>query len=888
MLAAVALWAITRSPFSLMFAALGPVIALASLADSRWSARRSSRRAAVVFDAELDAAQQAIAAAHSAERAVMDELHPAGSSLVARRGADPARWASRPAELVVGRGPVASGVALDAGGRADEPYRSRLAVLADDAAILGDAPVVVDAATGIGICGPLPLARAVLRGLAVQLGWALTPEQWWVGETGETWVRRLPHPPGPPPPHHGIRFGRADITISLAVAEHADALPAGCGIVLVVGGRARIGWHQDPALRVELDIDAVTEQEAAEWAEALRSEAVRTGRVNSAPELPVSLGLEELRDDGAPAPGTLAARFAVTARGPLVIDLVQHGPHAVVGGTTGSGKSELLIAWVVALAERYPPAELGFLLVDFKGGSAFSALGVLPHTTGTITDLDAAGALRALASLRAEVRHRERVLAGAGARDITEAVDAAGAPLLGRLVIMVDEFAAMLAEHPDLHALFADLAARGRALGIHLVLCTQRPAGAVRDGVLANADLRISLRVNNRADSTAVVGTDGAAEIAADARGRAVVSLAGGAPELVQFARAGPVAPVAAAQRWAGSARARRPWIEPLPAFVSLGGLPPAPGVRFGLADRPQEQRRDVASWLPDRHGGLLVLGMAGAGSSTALATIAESAGARWLPRTPEAAWDTVDELLGADSEGAAPRVLAADDLDALLARFSAEHRAEFADRLVRIAREGPAEGLYIAAAMRRIPGELQVLAGLLPSRLLLRHANRQDLVLAGGEGADHDPAADAGRGTWLGSRVQIAVGVVQRPPDPPAHCSPLPVGAPLAVVTTRVASVSARLGEAGYRIHPLSSASPPETTGDGTPPFAVVGDVDDWQAQWGALAALRPVAAAVFDACSAGDLRQLTRSRRLPPPLAPGQAWLIGADGEVSRTMLP
>src|SRR6185312_6153436 len=116
------------------------------------------------------------------------------------------------------------------------------------------------------------------------------------------------------------------------------------------------------------------------------------------------------------------------------------------------------VSWVVAMASAHPPERLTVLLVDFKGGAAFEPLARLPHTIGIVTDLDDERAARALASLRAELRHRERQLAAVEARDI----DGTGA--LPRLVIIVDEFAAMMADHPDLHTLFADIAARGRSL----------------------------------------------------------------------------------------------------------------------------------------------------------------------------------------------------------------------------------------------------------------------------------------------------------------------------------------------------------------------------------------------------------------------------------------
>src|SRR5690606_26247863 len=154
------------------------------------------------------------------------------------------------------------------------------------------------------------------------------------------------------------------------------------------------------------------------------------------------------------------------------------------------------------------------------------------------TDLDPSAARRALESLRAELRHRERRLADAGVRAIDELTP--GAEPLPRLVVIVDEFAAMIGDFADLHALFADIAARGRSLGVHLVLCTQRPAGVLRDSVMANCTLRISLRVNNAADSSAVIGTPDAAALPARPLGRAIVSVAGGRPRRVQVAVAGP------------------------------------------------------------------------------------------------------------------------------------------------------------------------------------------------------------------------------------------------------------------------------------------------------------------------------------------------------------
>ena len=229
------------------------------------------------------------------------------------------------------------------------------------------------------------------------------------------------------------------------------------------------------------------------------------------------------------------------------------------------------MAWVVALAALNPPSRVSFLLVDFKGGAAFAPLAGLPHVIGTLSDLDGRLAARAVESLRAELRRRERLLAERAARSIDELP----AGVLARLVIVVDEFAAVVAEHPELQPVFADLAARGRSLGLHLVLCTQRPSGVIRDAVLANITLRISLRVTDRADSVAVIGTDAAAALPVEPPGRALVADGAGV-RLVQLALAGRDDVAALRAQPGAEPDGVRPWCDPLPERIPLSAVPRA------------------------------------------------------------------------------------------------------------------------------------------------------------------------------------------------------------------------------------------------------------------------------------------------------------------------
>ncbi|CAN5366607.1 hypothetical protein BH09ACT5_BH09ACT5_07620 [soil metagenome] len=853
---AVVLWLVTNSPYSLLFALLGPLTAAASFADSRLGTRRSRRREQARFDEDTRAAVDAIEAAHHEERAALAERTPAAAALLARTGADPWRWTQTgPAVAVsLGTGTVPSRVTVE-GSPSDLSRR---------ASTLDDAPVAVDAALGIGVCGPGVLAAAVARALVVQLAWALSPATHWAA-AAEPWASALPHAT-----ERAVRsgmlaeFGRRGEETPLAVVATAHdeaSLPGECRVVLALTREgAAIVQHPDREQRRPVRPGLVSLESARSWAVGATRAAEREGLVLPADAVP---GTVRFADLPRPEPaGGLACAIGVDADGPVIVDLVEQGPHAIIGGTTGSGKSELLISWVLAMASGVPPERLTVLLVDFKGGSAFAALEQLPHTVGILTDLDQSRAARALASLRAELRYRELTIAQAGGRSID---DLDGLP---RLVIVVDEFAAMLADHPELHTLFADIAARGRSLGVHLVLCTQRPAGVVRDAVLANADLRISLRVNNRADSTAVVGTDAAADVPARMKGRGVLAPPGAQARIVQFALAGDSDVERVASRWAGSPPPRRPWHEPLPAVVAPAEVPGG----FGLRDLPHEQRRSVAEWSPDTDGHVLVLGAARAGTSTALAALAPSA--RWIPATVPAAWDALEELLDARD-----LVIAVDDADSLLARFAADYRAAVVERLAALLRDGPSRGIHLALSAKRVTADLQSLAALVPGRLLLRHASKQDWVLAGGESADLDAALPPGGGVWRGLRVQVVAAEAPAADGPAPRMAVVEPGVPLAIVTTRPGAVLRSMPWARSIADIDAALADP---GGG----AVVGEPEEWQSRWGALSAARRVAEVILDACSPADLRALTRSRELPPPLAgiPGAAWRLEPDGTVVR----
>ncbi|ONH23956.1 cell division protein FtsK [Pseudofrankia asymbiotica] len=328
-------------------------------------------------------------------------------------------------------------------------------------------------------------------------------------------------------------------------------------------------------------------------------------------------------------PATTAFPLGAGFDGPFVLDLVRDGPHALVAGTTGAGKSELLQTLVAALAARNHPDELGFVLVDYKGGSAFHGCVRLPHTLGMVTDLDAALAVRALESLAAELRRREEVLAAAAAKDLAQyrtlrARDPS-LPSLGRLVIVIDEFATLVSEVREFVPGLVSLAQRGRSLGVHLVLATQRPGGAVTADIRANTNLRIALRVTDTHESSDVIDTQDAAFVPASTPGRALVRLAARSSVPFQTAYAGgrydgpvPVAGPAGAETgarpqpakaatWprhapAGDDPADTTALLPHPAGPPVPPVlpaPPAPAAAAGAGDAPASAGVGGAGGVP-------------------------------------------------------------------------------------------------------------------------------------------------------------------------------------------------------------------------------------------------------------------------------------------------
>jgi S-DNA-T family DNA segregation ATPase FtsK/SpoIIIE len=383
------------------------------------------------------------------------------------------------------------------------------------------------------------------------------------------------------------------------------------------------------------------------------------------------------RDNG------LAAPVGVGAAGVVWLDLRRDGPHGLVAGTTGAGKSELLQSLVTCLAASHPASRLTFVLVDYKGGAAFADCVALPHTVGFFTDLDPHLARRALVSLNAELRRREEILREHGAKDIIDMESRFAAKAPANLLLVFDEFAFLKKEVPEFVAGVVDIAQRGRSLGVHLILATQRPSGVVDDHIRANTNLRIALRIADEADSTDVIDRPDAAHIPKSLPGRAYVRTGHSDITILQAAFGGArsgadgptriatsvapfpfasglsrtagasssigddrptdlqnlVAAVLAAHRDARIPDQPPPWLAPLGDAYPLNDLahdlPLAAGrltAVVGMLDVPAAQARRVFAVDLDELGHLLVFGTAGSGKTTVLRTIAAGLAGRLSP----------------------------------------------------------------------------------------------------------------------------------------------------------------------------------------------------------------------------------------------------------------
>ncbi|MXW74566.1 MAG: FHA domain-containing protein [Acidimicrobiaceae bacterium] len=608
-----------------------------------------------------------------------------------------------------------------------QPPAERAVTLVADLPLMSDVPVEVDLSAGriVGLVGDREVTLAIARALVLQAAVHHGPADLAVAVGADDteiwdWCRWLPHTADHTTAQRGatvvstMEVGTADAllagaaervilavidgadpfqgrstvgrrllsserTAAIVLVEDAHRLPAGCDLVVTADDLGRVQLvdprqHGAGQHALGWGIDAAVAQRAAR----------RLARLDD-PELPlvgagvpVACGLlgllgvsgddeREIRRRWRRSSGTadLAVPIGADAQGPVVLDLIADGPHVLIGGTTGSGKSELLRSLVAGVAASADPDHVAMVLIDYKGGAAFDCCADLPHVAGLVTDLDEHLGARALRCLEAELRYREHRLREVGAEDLAayrvlcaaNRMERSSAEPLPRLLVVVDEFASLAADLPEFLDALVGIAQRGRSLGVHMVLATQRPAGVVTDDIRANATCRIALRVSDPRESVDIIDAGDAAGIPRSRPGRAIARFGPGeftpfqsalstgyssteaavcvrgdpqaavehaADEHIAHKHRGPtdlkrlVATIRDAHSSAGGAAPRSPWPPALPTDICRSELGEPSG--WLLVDEPDEQRQSVSGWTLD-DGHLAVVGAPGAGATTTLAT---------------------------------------------------------------------------------------------------------------------------------------------------------------------------------------------------------------------------------------------------------------------------
>ena len=904
--------ALLSSPLFLLFTLLSPLMALGTWWSDRGQARRTARAQLAAYDEATAACSAAVAELRSLETAQRRAAAPDPDeilSIATRRG--PRLWERRQADddglvLRLGTGSGLPGSYRLSSGAAEPLDDVPVTVPLREVGVLG---ITGERAMARWLIGQA-VALHSPRDLSV---WLLVDPAREPSEPEWGWVRWPPHAAPTAEQQCTVLVGNTVDSLALRVAELATlvaartagardvraqlqarqeadvlvvldgarALRALAGLALVLRDGPAVGVHvlclEDSERLLPEECQAVVtgdclRRQGAEpvpfrpdlptvaWAEQLaRALApLRDDGAEAAASVPTSarlldvLGLEPPTPAGirARAGRTTAAVVGVDADGPVVLDLCRDGPHVLVAGTTGAGKSELLQTLVASLAVANRPDAMTFVLVDYKGGAAFKDCARLPHTVGTVTDLDGHLVERALASLTAELRTREQLLHDARAKDI-EAYWSAGG-ILPRLVIVIDEFASLVEELPDFVRGLVGIAQRGRSLGVHLVLATQRPSGVVSPEIRANTNLRVALRVTDAAESLDVLGAPDAAAIPRAVPGRAlartghstlfsfqtarvggrrpgtaargldVVELPWSAVGLPRTSAAGEAdadetdlnALVAAVQAvWSGAPVPRSPWLDPLPAVLTIADLdrPQPLELPFGLEDVPAEQRQQTAALDLVAGGHLLVAGAARSGRTTLLRALAWSLAAGTspddahlyaidcgngallaladLPHTgavvtrsqPDRAdrlltrlatevarrqelfaasgWSDLAEQRAASADPLPYLLLLVDRWEGFTAAFDEVDAGRLPDALLRLVREGLSAGLRVV-----VTGDRSTLLGKLSqaieTTLVLRLAERSDYALAGLSPRQLPEVVGDGRAfrAATGSELQVAL----------------------------------------------------------------------------------------------------------------------------------
>jgi len=652
--------------------------------------------------------------------------------------------------------------------------------LAGSGNILG-MPVGLDGAKGVALIGG-PEAREVWRNVVVQ----------WLVASGPGGLVPLPLSTDHDVPRDIVGVSRA-----VWVSEIAE-VPPECEILVIVESLFHARVTVEGCAPVHIRPDRLSHAQAL-WA---LTKLTPIERVN----LDIEIG-ESPREH-------LVAQLSSQSP-PL--DLVKEGPHAVVWGATGSGKSVTVCTLVLSLARRYEPRDLVCVLIDFKGGAGLRPLAGLPHTIGVVTDLEPTRSDRARAGLAAEMQKRERIMAEHQVADVANLGEEVWCP---RLLVVVDEVAWLCQTSPEWADTLSDLAQRGRSLGVHIVLSTQRVTGVLPRSLMANVSLRMCGRVSDDAevlDWMPGLTTAQANGLRHLSPGRLLVEGAlGGAawhsvtPEDALMSEAEP-------STW-------RVWSEDLPEVLA-----PRSGA-WAVADNPHHQNHVLLRENPLDQGSVVIVGDSKSGrTNTAFAMAAPAAITYLAPPHPAELWQCLRDVQGQAV------TLVIDNADTLVHEAGPEGETFLLDAL-----EG-FEGVLVMAIGPR-HRLARGLARLAPTRVVLSLLSADDQAVWGTVSRKIP-----GRASHLNRDVQVVF---------PAHSPQL---------------WSSEQQKPSLEPPIVLTDTPENWSGVAT---RFLGSADQLMASWHILSAELSHTDFISEGVSHRDTRHATAGRVVFPPLEPRAGW--------------
>ncbi|MEK3766652.1 type VII secretion protein EssC [Solibacillus sp. FSL K6-4121] len=439
------------------------------------------------------------------------------------------------------------------------------------------------------------------------------------------------------------------------------------------------------AVNIPFTLDSHQKENNERFSRMLRTLNHQTGMTNSIPDSVTFLEMMSVREVEElniahkwmenKSSQSLAVPIGLKGKDDLVyLNLHEkaHGPHGLLAGTTGSGKSEFLQSYILSLSVHFHPHEVAFLLIDYKGGGMAQPFKKLPHLLGTITNIEGSVNFtnRALASIRSELKRRQLLFDRYNVTHINDYTDLYKQQLaeepLPHLFLISDEFAELKNEEPDFIRELVSAARIGRSLGVHLILATQKPGGVIDDQIWSNARFKIALKVQDATDSKEILKNTDAASITVTGRGYLQVgnnevydlfqSAWSGAPYLSEHSGGEdeiaivtdlgliPLSNIAAkenkqksiseieavvskieeTQNILGVKKLRSPWLSPLEdrIYNNTYNSEERYQIAIALVDEPEKQKQTPYYYQVMEDGNIGIFGSSGYGKSTTVLTL--------------------------------------------------------------------------------------------------------------------------------------------------------------------------------------------------------------------------------------------------------------------------